>query len=137
MMRTRALFLSILLVAVIATSHAQVGGQYSYNFLNLNNSSRVAGLGGGLIAAYDDDPALILNNPSLIGERHHTSLEVNAVDYFSNASYGSVLYSHTFKKVGSFAFGMQMVNYGKFTATDECGIEQGYFHAGDYAATVA
>ena len=137
MMRTRALFLSILLVAIIGTSHAQVGGQYIYNFLNLNNSSRVSGLGGGLIAAYDDDPALILNNPSLIGERHHTSLEVNAVDYFSNASYGSVLYSHTFKKVGSFAFGMQMVNYGKFTATDECGIEQGYFHAGDYAATVA
>ena len=64
MMRTRAFFLSILLVAVIATSHAQVGGQYIYNFLNLNNSSRVAVLGGGLIAAYDDDPALILNNPS-------------------------------------------------------------------------
>ena len=137
MMRIRTSLLTILFLSILMIGRAQIGGQYIYNFLNLNNSSRVAGLGGGLIAAYDDDPALILNNPSLIGERHHTSLEVNAVDYFSNASYGSVLYSHTFKKVGSFAFGMQMVNYGKFTATDECGIEQGYFHAGDYAATVA
>ena len=96
MMRIRTSLLTILFLSVLMIGRAQIGGQYIYNFLNLNNSSRVAGLGGGLIAASDDDPALILNNPSLIGERHHTSLEVNAVDYFSNASYGSVLYSHTF-----------------------------------------
>ena len=116
---------------------AQVGGNYIYNFLNFNTSSRQAALGGTLLAVYDDDPSLILYNPSLIGTRHHTALEVSAVDYFSNAAYGSAMYSHTFKKAGSFAFGMQFVNYGKFTMTDESGYDQGYFHAGDYAATVA
>lgn len=115
---------------------AQVGGKYIYNFLNFSNSSRIAALGGGLVAVDDDDPSVILYNPSLISSKHHTSLEFNAVDYFSKASYGSALYSHTFPKVGSFVFGMQFVNYGKFIATDEYGIENGYFNAGDYAATV-
>ena len=115
---------------------AQVGGNYIYNFLNFSNSSRIAALGGSLIAADDDDPSLILYNPSLIGSKHHTTLEFNAVDYFSTASYGNARYSHTFPKVGSFVFDMQFVNYGKFVATDEYGLENGYFNAGDYAATV-
>ncbi len=116
---------------------AQVGGKYIYNFLDYNTSARQAALGGTLLAVSDDDPSLILYNPSLIDKRHHTALEVTAVDYFSNASYGSASYSHSFNKAGSFAFSMQFVNYGKFTMTDESGYEQGYFRAGDYAATVA
>ena len=127
----------ILWLSIPVMSWAQVGGNYIYNFLNFNTSSRQAALGGTLLAVYDDDPSLILYNPSLIGARHHTALEVSAVDYFSNAAYGSAMYSHTFKKVGSFAYGMQFVNYVKFTMTDESGYEQGYFHAGDYAATIA
>ena len=137
-MKIRRIFtILIVWLSIPVMGWAQVGGNYIYNFLNFNTSSRQAALGGTLLAVYDDDPSLILYNPSLIGTRHHTALEVSAVDYFSNASYGSAMYSHTFKKAGSFAFGMQFVNYGKFTMTDESGYDQGYFHAGDYAATVA
>ncbi|MBO4645107.1 MAG: type IX secretion system protein PorQ [Bacteroidales bacterium] len=135
-MRNRGFVLLGVLCLMTLGMWAQTGGRFVYNFLNFSNSSRIAGLGGGLIASGDDDPSLLLYNPSLIGSRHHTALEFNMVDYFSNASYGSAMYSHTFNKVGSFVFGMQFVNYGKFTATDENGYENGYFHAGDYAATV-
>ena len=137
-MRIRRIYTILLLwLSLPVAGWAQVGGNYIYNFLNFNTSSRQAALGGTLLAVYDEDPSLILYNPSMIGQRHHTALEVSAVDYFSNAAYGSAMYSHTFKKAGSFAFGMQFVNYGKFTMTDESGYDQGYFHAGDYAATVA
>lgn len=128
--------LAILCLLVSAPVFAQIGGNYIYNFLNFSQSSRQAALGGGLIAVYDDDPSMILYNPSMIGKRHHTSLFCNATDYFSNAAYGSALYSHTFNKVGSFAFGMQFVNYGKFTMTDETGMDMGFFRAGDYAAHI-
>lgn len=135
-MKIRHYILVLLWIVFARVSQAQSDKHYIYNFLTYSNSSRVAALGGDLISVYDDDPALLLNNPSMIGRRHHTSLEINVVDYFSNASYGSALYSHTFQKAGSFVFGMQFVNYGKFTETDEFGNENGYFHAGDYAATV-
>lgn len=135
-MSVRRWFLMFVLALCLPWGVAQTGGKYIYNFLSFSNSSRVAGLGGGLVAVYDDDPSLLLNNPSLIGARHSTSLMVNAVDYFSKASYGSALYAHSFGKAGNFIFGMQFVNYGKFIETDEYGLEQGQFHAGDYAATV-
>lgn len=117
--------------------YAQVGGNSIYNFLDFAQSSRHAALGGDLVAVYDDDLSILLYNPSLIGLRHHTTLFCNVTDYFSNAAYGTVSYSHTFPKVGSFAFGMQFVNYGKFDMRDESGQEQGWFTAGDYAAQVA
>lgn len=132
----RLLFFTCLCLLTMVGS-AQVGGRYVYTFLNLSNSSRQAALGGNLVSVCDDDPSMLLYNPSMISKRHHTALEFNVVDYFSNASYGSAVYSHTFPKIGSLAFGMQFVNYGKFVETDEYGIEGGYFHAGDYAATVA
>lgn len=136
MMKNCRLILWIMLILPLCVN-AQTGGRYIYNFLNFNTSSRQAALGGTLLAVRDDDPSMILYNPSMINATHHTSLQVNAVDYFSNAAYGTAMYSHTFKKAGSFAFGMQFVNYGKFNETDEYGNDCGYFRAGDYAATVA
>ena len=129
--------LLILLIGILSRGNAQTGGNYIYNFLSYSNTSRIAALGGGSLAVYDNDPTILLHNPSLIGERHHTALSINVVNYFANTTYGSALYAHTFKKIGSFAFNLQFINYGKFTRTDEAGIENGTFSCGDYAATIA
>ena len=87
-MKIRRIYTILVLWLIIPMmGWSQVGGKYIYNFLNFNTSSRQAALGGTLLAVYDDDPSLILYNPSLIGQRHHTALEVSAVDYFSNAAY--------------------------------------------------
>ncbi|HNX21759.1 MAG TPA: type IX secretion system protein PorQ [Bacteroidales bacterium] len=124
------------LVCSVVFSYAQVGKNTVYNFLNYSYSARNSGLGGGLISSYSDDPTLIMQNPSVISDRFHTSFGVNFVDYFSNVNYGSAFYSHTFKKLGSFAFEMRYIGYGTFTQTDESGNEMGAFTAGDYAGTI-
>jgi hypothetical protein len=124
------------LVCSVVFSYAQVGKNTVYNFLNYSYSARNSGLGGGLISSYSDDPTLIMQNPSVIYDRFHTSFGVNFVDYFSNVNYGSAFYSHTFKKLGSFAFEMRYIGYGTFTQTDESGNEMGTFTAGDYAGTI-
>ncbi|MEG1555598.1 MAG: type IX secretion system protein PorQ [Bacteroidales bacterium] len=126
----------IVCICISVGSWAQTGGNSVYKFLNYSYSSRLAGLGGNLISVHDDDPSLIMINPSTISKRHHTSLALNFTDYFSNVNYASALYSHTFKKAGSFAFEMRYVGYGKFTETDVSGMEMGSFTAGDFAATV-
>lgn len=124
------------LLCSMAFSYAQVGKNTVYNFLNYSYSARNSGLGGGLISSYSDDPTLIMQNPSVISDRFHTSFGVNFVDYFSNVNYGSAFYSHTFKKLGSFAFEMRYIGYGTFTQTDEAGNVIGTFTAGDYAGTI-
>lgn len=128
-------FLAVLLCSLMTTK-AQVGGKYVYPFLSTPYSARLAALGGALVSVRDEDPTLIMYNPSSISPTFHTSLSVNCIDYFNSAVYASALYSHTFEKVGSFAFEFKTLNYGKFQYTNEFGEELGAFYAGDYAATV-
>ncbi|MCQ2286994.1 MAG: type IX secretion system protein PorQ [Bacteroidales bacterium] len=134
-MTKRNIFLLTLLL-VSATLFGQSKGSSVYQFLNFSHSARLSALGGNLISLRENDPTLILYNPSSISPDFHTSLAANFTDYYSTTGYGSMLYSHTFKKAGSFAFGLQCVSYGKFTETDVNGMEQGSFTAGDYALTV-
>jgi len=128
--------LGALFILGLSTVNGQVGGKYIYSFLNYSYSARMAGLGGGLISVRDDDPSLIIYNPSTISPRFDNSFSTSVIDYFNSASYGTALYSNTYKKVGSLAFEMRFVGYGEFTRTDEAGNELGTFSAGDYAATV-
>lgn len=133
---TKRTFYILLLLLFSSGVQAQIGGDNIYNFLDFSYSSRISALGGSLISVYDDDPTLINYNPSYISKRHNNSLSFNFTDYFSNVSYGSALYSRSFKKAGSFALEMRYVGYGKFSTTDEIGNELGYFSANDLAMTV-
>lgn len=132
----KSFFIGIFLFATVHMSVAQVGGNSIYPFLNYSYSARISGLGGGLIAVHNDDPSMILYNPSTISDRFHTAFSANFVDHFSNVAYGSAIYSHTFKKLGSFALGMQYVGYGTFNQTDDVGNITGTFSAGDYVGTL-
>lgn len=130
---------TVLLLAFLSLwfcASAQTGGRSVYNFLNFSYSSRMNALGNNLISVYDDDPTLLMMNPSYIGERHHNNLALNFTNYFAGANYMSALYAYTFPKAGSFVFDVRGVAYGKFMGTDASGQETGYFSAGDYAVSV-
>jgi len=99
-------------------------------------SARLAALGGSLIAVHDNDPSLIIYNPSTIAPRFSTSLSVNAADYLSHTGYTSAMYAQTFEKVGTFAMEMRYVGYGTFVRTDEAGYEQGTFTCNDVGLTL-
>ncbi|MCR4964187.1 MAG: type IX secretion system protein PorQ [Bacteroidales bacterium] len=128
------LFFSLLLIG--ANGYAQTGGRSVYNFLSYSYASRVTALGSGLISVYDDDPTLLMVNPSYIGARHHNTLALDFTNYFAGTNYASALYSYTFPKAGSFAIEARYVNYGKFTGTDESGVTTGNFSVNDVALTL-
>lgn len=136
MIRFRHFSILLFLLCSLTLSKAQIGGNYVYPFLSTPYSARLAALGGALVAIYDDDPSLISYNPANIAPKFHSYLSVNGTDYLNSGVYASALYSHTFEKVGSFAFEMRTLNYGKFVHTNEQGEELGHFYAGDYAATI-
>ena len=129
---------SILILFLIVTKIciAQMGGNYTYSFMDYKFSARLAGLGGSLIAVQDNDPSLIMYNPSYIAPKFSTSLMVSGIDYFSHTGYGSAMYAHTFDKVGSFAMELRYAGYGEFTRTDEAGYEIGTFSCNDMGLTL-
>lgn len=120
----------------IIPGYSQIGGDNTFEFLNLPNSARVASLGGNFLAIYDHDITLAVNNPSLISPEMNNNIGLSFIDYFSGINYGFAAYSRTFDKIGSFAGTMQFINYGRFTKTDASGIEQGEFTASELALNI-
>lgn len=119
-----------------SVSFAQVGGSSTYQFLALPFSARDAALGGNMISVKDNDINLALNNPALITPKMSNTLAINFANYIADINYGSIAYSKTFTKAGSFLANMQYYNYGSFTEADETGLITGNFSAADYALNI-
>jgi hypothetical protein len=125
--------ISILLILVFTECFAQPGGKSTYQFLNLPVSARTAALGGKLNAIKDNDLSLTFHNPSLLNSTMDHYLTINYIRYFADIHYGYVSYSRTIKNIGSFAAGLQYINYGNFISADKTGQITGQFGVSEYA----
>ncbi len=126
-----ALFLLLLIIA--SPVMGQLGGNSTYAFLNLTHSARVASLGGKVVSIPDDDLNLSFHNPSNLNEGMSNHLVMNYVNYFSDINFGYVSYARHYEGVGSFAAGLNYINYGKFTGADQVGNITGEFRAAEYS----
>ncbi len=130
------IFLSIFLCANASTAQI-VGGDNVFEFLNLSPSARVTALGGNLITVLDDDVNLASGNPSLLNPAMHNALAFNHNFFPAGIGHGYVAYGHFVEKwKTTFHGGIQYVNYGDFTATDEIGNVEGTFKAKENAFTI-
>lgn len=131
-MRTSVIGLCFLALS----SHAQIGGNTAYKFLNLPFSARAASLGGTAISIAEDDINLAIMNPSLLSPVMHNHIGMSYVNYFTDVNYGYATYARHFAKTGTFSAGAQFVNYGKFLQTDNTGVVMGEFTAKDQAFNI-
>ena len=112
---------------------SQVGGNSTYDFLNLTNSARSAALGGKIVSLPDNDLDMSFHNPALLNIKMDNNLVLNYVNYFSDINFGYVSYSRSFDNIGNFAAGIHYINYGRFTSADETGTITGNFNASEYS----
>lgn len=125
--------ISLILLIGLKSVLSQVGGRYTYDFLNLTNSARVASLGGEVISIPDADLNLPFHNPSLLNPEMDQMMVLNYVNYFSDIQFGYFSYSRNYAQIGSFAAGIHYINYGSFIAADETGAITGNFSAAEYS----
>ncbi|MGD9978059.1 MAG: type IX secretion system protein PorQ [Bacteroidales bacterium] len=125
--------LTILLVLSTKILFGQVTGKGTYQFLNLPTSARATALGGKLGAIDESDISTVFQNPALLDSSMHNNLTLSFIDYYSGVKYGSFTYARYVDKIGTFAAGIQSVDYGSFTRSDEAGTIQGSFTASDMA----
>lgn len=131
----KLIFLIVLIISLITKAYSQIGGEYTYQFLNLTNSARMAALGGNQIALNDStDLNISYNNPSLLRPDMQNMLAFNYVDYFAGINYGYAAYSFGTPLPGNFAVGMHYINYGQFIEALPNGEKTGAtFNAAEYA----
>lgn len=115
-------------------SFSQIGGKYTYQFLNLVTSPRQAALGGKVITLYDYDVNQGIFNPATINPEMDNHLSVNYGSYYGEVSYGTAAYAYTWDRhVQTFHAGVNYVDYGEFEGRDETGAITGNFTGSEIA----
>ena len=113
---------------------AQLGGESTYQFLNLISSPRQAALGGKVITNFDYDVVGGLYNPAAINVEMDNQLALNYSSYLGGISYGTAAYAYTWDRhVQTFHIGMTYINYGTFDGYDQSGNSTGTFTGNEAA----
>ena len=115
------------------SAFAQLGGSAIYSFLKTPIAPRVAGVAGNVIANTEDDVNFGLWNPALINPEMHGNMSFSLAPLTGGVLFGEAVYSHSFKKAGSFLAGVKYVDYGTLNQTNVQGQVLGQFFAADYA----
>lgn len=118
-------------------SFSQVGGEATYQFLNLVSSPRQAALGGKVITNVDYDVTQALYNPATINVDMDNQLALNYTSYLGGIGYGTAAYAYTWDRRTQTLFaGVTYINYGNFDGYDENGISTGSFTGNETALSV-
>lgn len=131
-------YFTILFCLTFIAGKAQIGGESTYQFLELTNSARIAALGGSQVAILDSsDLNLPYHNPAALHKNMENKVLVNYVNYLSDINYGYASYAKSFGGIGNFALGMHYINYGDFREASEQGELTGStFKAAEYALNI-
>ena len=117
---------------------AQVnGGQFAFEYLRMSNAPHVSALGGISVADPENDIAFAIQNPAMMRPGLHNELSLNYNSFYGGIGIMNLAYGYYHPKIQTaFFLGVQYLNYGTFTQTDQHGSQYGDFHANDYAITL-
>ncbi|MFV9551167.1 type IX secretion system protein PorQ [Algibacter sp. PT7-4] len=119
---------------IVSHSIAQVGGETTYQFLNLVSSPRQAALGGKVLTNVDYDVTQAIFNPATINVEMDNQLAVNYTSYLGGIGYGTASYAYTIdRRTQTFHAGITYINYGSFDGYDESGNSTGTFTGNEAA----
>lgn len=119
------------------SAFSQIGGEATYQFLNLVSSPRQAALGGKVYTNVDYDVSQALYNPATINVDMDNQLALNYTSYLGGISYGTAAYAYTWdRRVQTFHVGMTYINYGSFDGYDEFGNPTGSFTGNEAALSL-
>lgn len=116
---------------------AQVGGEATYQFLNLVSSPRQAALGGKVLTNVDYDVTQALFNPATINVEMDNQFALNYSSHLGGISYGTAAYAYTVdRRTQTFHAGITYINYGSFDGYDENGNSTGTFTGNETALSL-
>ena len=118
------------------TGWTQIGGQLGYQSLNLATNPRAAALGGTSISLADGDISQFFENPATLDSVKSENIFFQINPYFADVFVYSGAYTFDVGTIGTFAAGINYVNYGSFEMTDETGNQLGIFQAQDYTLQI-
>jgi len=131
---------ALLTFALLGTENltqAQVGGQRSFEFLNLPSTVRQAALSGVNLSTYDGDGGAFLTNPALLADSLNGLLTWNNTFFLGQTNHTSLGYLPKIGRTGTWGLSLQHLGYGQIAAYDEFGNADGTVSASDFALGIS
>lgn len=116
---TIALLINVLLLSQLG--YGQVGGQRTFEFVNVPANPRLTALGGVNVTQADEDVNMLFSNPALMGDTLSGRLGINFLSYFADTKVMSFAYQHDLGKYGHWFIGAVRFDYGSFSGRDASG----------------
>ncbi|GHB71973.1 hypothetical protein GCM10007390_27450 [Persicitalea jodogahamensis] len=99
--------------------------------------ARQAALGSRHFTLSGSEATLFIQNPALLDSAKSKNLALSIMPYLADTRLVNVAYTQAFKKIkGVWGGGLQYLDYGTLTQTDDLGNPIGEFRASDYALSV-
>ncbi len=117
---------------LLAVSSSPAADNSTYAFLRNDASARAAALGGSSMCI-PDDPNGIFINPAIVGTIESRQVSFGFFKNIADINAGNASYGQRIENFGWIGAGVQYVNYGSFTRTDEIDNRLGTFSANDLA----
>jgi hypothetical protein len=125
------------LMCCFAAKAQVTGAQFAFEYLRMPQSPHISALGGINVANPSNDISFAMQNPALMRPELHNQVAFNYNNYYAGISNSNLQYGYYLPNIETaFALGIQYLNYGSFTQTDNVGNEYGSFSASDYAVTL-
>lgn len=140
-MRNSTIVILFFLIVFTPSVFAQLGGNASFEFLNLSVSARNTALGGiqtsmSLDSASVKDASQWLLHPAYSSSELSEHAALGYMPYYADVKYGTFSYVHNFNKYGVWGAGIQYLSYGRWESFDVAGLALGEFSAQDYALVI-
>lgn len=128
------LITSIVVLLYSLHSGAQtLGGTSVFNFLKLSNTPQLTGLGGINISNQTDDIGMTFHQPALLRPSQHSQVNLVFNSYFAGIKNYHLMGGYHYDKwKTTFGFGINYINYGTITQTDQSGNIYGELKPSDY-----
>lgn len=127
----RSLALSFLYSVIALPVIAQIGGQRSFEFVNIPANTRLTALGGVNVSIAGEDINMIFSNPAASGDTLNGMASFNYLSYLAGINAGSFAYQHDAGKYGSWHIGGAYFDYGQIEGYDATGAATSNFDASE------
>lgn len=117
--------------------HAQVGGQRSFDFLNIPGDARTAALGGTNVTLAGNDVNGFAQNPALLDSTMHNHLSLSYLNYLGGVNFSNLSYARTLEKYGTWGVNLKYIDYGDIISYDPSGFELGTFNSNEFVLAIA
>ncbi len=130
--------LTFYFVFISLCSFGQIGGRATYQFLNLENSTRHVALGGKVVTDNNNNPISALYNPATLNEKMVKNFAISYVNYIADINYGAAAtaFSVGRSKEHLIHVGIIYADYGDFDGFDLEGNSTGEFGAAETAVSL-